>query len=56
MPRPTPLSGYPEWLPAQRAVEQQVIDLLRGTLSSLLDTRITRRVEALETLLLNSLL
>ncbi|WP_426566826.1 histidine--tRNA ligase [Angustibacter sp. McL0619] len=31
MARPTPLSGYPEWLPAQRAVEQQVIDVLRRT-------------------------
>src|SRR3954447_1383665 len=31
MPRPTPLSGYPEWLPAQRAVEQQVVDELRRT-------------------------
>ncbi|HEX8497520.1 MAG TPA: histidine--tRNA ligase [Actinomycetales bacterium] len=29
--RPTPLSGYPEWLPAERAVEQQVIDTLRRT-------------------------
>ncbi|GAB3589043.1 histidine--tRNA ligase [Angustibacter peucedani] len=31
MSRPTPLSGYPEWLPAQRAVEQQVVDELRRT-------------------------
>src|SRR3954447_14265378 len=31
MSRPTPLSGYPEWLPAQRAVEQHVIDVLRRT-------------------------
>ncbi len=31
MARPTPLSGYPEWLPAERAVEQSVIDTLRRT-------------------------
>jgi histidyl-tRNA synthetase len=31
MSRPTPLSGYPEWLPAQRAVEQHVLDVLRRT-------------------------
>ncbi len=29
MARPTPLSGFPELLPAQRLVEQQVIDTLR---------------------------
>ncbi len=31
MSRPTPLSGFPEWLPGQRIVEQQVIDTLRRT-------------------------
>lgn len=31
MARPTPLSGFPELLPAQRFVEQQVIDSLRVT-------------------------
>jgi histidyl-tRNA synthetase len=31
MSKPTPLSGFPELLPAQRAVEQQVIDTLRHT-------------------------
>jgi len=31
MSRPTPLSGFPELLPAQRLVEQQVIDRLRQT-------------------------
>src|SRR5690242_13009723 len=31
MARPTPLSGFPELLPAQRMVEQQVIDSLRRT-------------------------
>src|SRR6185369_5164989 len=31
MTRPTPLSGFPEWLPAQRLAEQQVLDRLRRT-------------------------
>lgn len=31
MARPTPLSGFPELLPEQRLVEQQVIDTLRAT-------------------------
>ena len=31
MARPTPLSGFPELLPEQRLVEQQVIDVLRTT-------------------------
>src|SRR5918912_798860 len=31
MSRPTPLSGFPELLPAQRAVEQHVLDSLRRT-------------------------
>jgi histidyl-tRNA synthetase len=29
MSQPTPLSGFPEWLPAERAVEQVVLDRLR---------------------------
>ncbi|MEP6761308.1 MAG: histidine--tRNA ligase [Sporichthyaceae bacterium] len=29
MSRPTPISGFPEWLPAERIVEQHVIDTLR---------------------------
>lgn len=29
--KPTPLSGYPELLPGQRMVEQQVLDVLRTT-------------------------
>lgn len=29
MARVTPISGFPEWTPAQRAVEQQVLDELR---------------------------
>ena len=31
MSRPTPLCGFPEWLPAQRIVEQHVLDRLRAT-------------------------
>ncbi len=31
MARPTPLSGFPEWLPAERAVETYVLDTLRRT-------------------------
>lgn len=31
MARPTPLSGFPEWLPAGRIVEQHVLDVLRST-------------------------
>ncbi|WP_199424085.1 histidine--tRNA ligase [Actinotalea solisilvae] len=31
MARPTPLSGFPEWLPAERLVEQHVLDVLRRT-------------------------
>jgi histidyl-tRNA synthetase len=29
MARPAPLSGFPEWLPAERIVEQHVLDTLR---------------------------
>ncbi|WP_129339577.1 histidine--tRNA ligase [Cellulomonas endophytica] len=31
MARPTPLSGFPEWLPQGRTVEQHVLDTLRRT-------------------------
>ncbi len=31
MARPTPLSGFPEWLPTERIVEQHVLDTLRRT-------------------------
>jgi histidyl-tRNA synthetase len=31
MARPTPLSGFPEWLPDGRIVEQHVLDVLRST-------------------------
>ena len=29
MSRPKPLSGFPEFLPAGRIIEQRVLDLLR---------------------------
>lgn len=32
MARPGPISGFPEWLPGQRMVEQHVVDTLRATL------------------------
>ncbi len=52
MARPTPLSGFPEWLPAGRLVEQTIIDRLRTTFElwgySSLETR---SVEPLEQLL-----
>ncbi|WP_018350134.1 histidine--tRNA ligase [Longispora albida] len=31
MTRPTPLSGFPEWLPAQRLIEQSLIERIRRT-------------------------
>src|SRR5690606_39331668 len=31
MAKPTPLSGFPEWLPDGRIVEQHVLDTLRHT-------------------------
>ncbi|HVS67690.1 MAG TPA: histidine--tRNA ligase [Mycobacteriales bacterium] len=31
MAKPAPMSGFPEWLPHQRMVEQQVLDTLRQT-------------------------
>jgi histidyl-tRNA synthetase len=52
MDRPTPLSGFPELLPAQRQVEQQVIDRLTRTfeLHGFASVE-TRAVEPLERLL-----
>lgn len=31
MVRPTPLSGFPEWLPAQRIVEREILDSIERT-------------------------
>ena len=51
MARPTPLSGFPEWLPAERMVEQHVLDSLRSTFESWgfasLETRAVEPVEQL---------
>jgi histidyl-tRNA synthetase len=52
MARPTALSGFPEWLPAQRVVEQQVVDALRRAFELHGFAGIeTRAVEPLEQLL-----
>ena len=52
MARPTPLSGFPEWLPAGRVVEQHVLDVLRRTFELHGFAGIeTRAVEPLEQLL-----
>ena len=52
MAKPAPLSGFPEWLPGQRIVEQQVIDTLRRTFESWGYAPVeTRAAEPLEELL-----
>lgn len=52
MARPTPLSGFPEWLPSERIVEQHVLDRLRRTFELHGYTSVaTRAVEPLEDLL-----
>jgi len=52
MARPTPLSGFPEWLPEGRIVEQHVLDVLRSTFELHGFAGIeTRAVEPLEQLL-----
>ena len=52
MARPSPLSGFPEWLPAGRVVEQHVLDVLRRTFELHGFAGIeTRAVEPLEQLL-----
>ncbi len=52
MSRPTPLSGFPEWLPAQRQIEQYVIDRIRRTFELYGFAPLeTRAVEPLEQLL-----
>ena len=51
MARPKPLSGFPEYLPAERLIEQQVIDILRHTFELHGFCNIeTRAVEPLEIL------
>jgi len=53
MARITPLSGFPEWLPAERMVEQQVVDELRRTFElhgfAPIETRAVETVERLLT-------
>ena len=52
MTRPSPLSGFPEWLPAQRIAEQQVLDRLRRTFELYGFASLeTRAVEPLDQLL-----
>lgn len=52
MAKPTPLSGFPELLPEQRVVEQQVVDTLRHTFELYGFAGIeTRAVEPLDQLL-----
>ena len=52
MARPTALSGFPEWLPEQRIVEQIVLDRMRATFESWGYSSIeTRAVEPLEQML-----
>ncbi len=49
MSKPTPLSGFPEWLPEERIVEQHVLDTLRRTFELWgLSSIETRAVEPLE--------
>jgi len=52
MARPTPLSGFPEWLPDGRVVEQHILDTLRRTFELHGFTGLeTRAVEPLDQLL-----
>ncbi|WP_446219795.1 histidine--tRNA ligase [Micromonospora sp. IBHARD004] len=52
MSKPTPISGFPEWTPAQRMIEQFVLDRIRGTFELYGFAPIeTRSVEPLDQLL-----
>src|SRR5919204_372157 len=52
MARPRPLSGFPEWTPQQRVVEQALLDRLRRTFELHGFSSVeTRSVEPLTTLL-----
>src|SRR3954451_21806286 len=52
MAKITPLSGFPEWLPGERLVEQHVVDTVRSVFESHGFTSIeTRSVEPLDQLL-----
>jgi histidyl-tRNA synthetase len=51
MTRPTPVSGFPEWLPAQRIIEQRVVDRIRRSFElhgfAPLETRAVEPIEQL---------
>jgi histidyl-tRNA synthetase len=50
--RPTPISGFPEWTPAQRMIEQALLDRIRQTFESYGFAPLqTRAVEPLDQLL-----
>jgi histidyl-tRNA synthetase len=52
MSKPTPISGFPEWLPPQRIIEQYVVDRIRDTFELYGFAPVeTRSVEPLEQLL-----
>ncbi|MFI5487147.1 histidine--tRNA ligase [Micromonospora echinaurantiaca] len=52
MSKPTPISGFPEWSPPQRMIEQYVLDRIRGTFELYGFAPLeTRAVEPLEQLL-----
>jgi histidyl-tRNA synthetase len=52
MSKPTPLSGFPEWLPAQRMIEQNVVERIRTTFECYGFAPLeTRAVEPLDQLL-----
>ncbi|MEU7825689.1 histidine--tRNA ligase [Catellatospora sp. NPDC049133] len=52
MSKPTPLSGFPEWLPAQRIIEQRFLDHIRRTFELYGFASLeTRAVEPLDQLL-----
>ncbi|WP_431976661.1 histidine--tRNA ligase [Micromonospora haikouensis] len=52
MSKPTPISGFPEWTPAQRMIEQFVLDRIRATFELYGFAPLeTRSVEPLEQLL-----
>ncbi|MGI8869912.1 MAG: ATP phosphoribosyltransferase regulatory subunit, partial [Mycobacteriales bacterium] len=52
MPRPTPISGFPEWLPRERIIEQHLLDTLRRSFELHGFASIeTRAVEPLDALL-----
>ena len=52
MSKPAPLSGFPEWLPAQRIIEQRFLDRARRTFELYGFASLeTRAVEPLDQLL-----